>query len=234
MSPEFKQRVLLPVLLPLLLLGLFLAFAFSLSRVFLAVPSATTATFLALLVAGYLLALAGVVSARPNIPSRALGVALVIGLGGVVVAGALGASAGMREVHQAGEEAAEADGDQAAEGGEAAEDEGDEGANGQGAEDDGEGIPEGALEFVAVDIDYQEAPETAEAGEAGEVTIAIDNQGNLLHDVTFEELGDETVVEAEGGETATDTTELEPGTYTYYCSVPGHRDAGMEGTLQVQ
>lgn len=222
MSPEFRQRVLLPVLLPLLLLGLFFAFAFSLSRVFLAVPSATTATFLALLVAGYLLALAGVVSARPNIPARALGVAMVIGMGGVVAAGALGASAGMREVHPAGEEAA-------AEGGE------DGGGNGGGeAEGGGDGggdLPEDALTFVAVDIDFEEAPQTAEAGE---VTVAIDNQGNLPHDVTFEELDDETVVEADGGETATDTVELEPGTYTYYCSVGTHRESGMEGTLEVQ
>lgn len=222
MSPEFRQRVLLPVVLPLLLLGLFLAFAFSLSRVFLAVPSATTATFLALLVAGYLLALAAVVSARPNIPARALGVAMVIGMGGVVLAGALGASAGMREVHPAGEEVA-------AEGGE-----GGEGGGGDGggeAEGGGGDIPEDALTFVAVDIDFEEAPQTAEAGE---VPVAIDNQGNLPHDVTFEELGDEPVVEADAGETATETVELEPGTYTYYCSVGTHRESGMEGTLEVQ
>lgn len=212
MSPEFRQRVLLPVLLPLLLLGLFFAFAFSLSRVLLAVPSATTATFLALLVAGYLLALAGVVSARPNIPPRALGVAMVIGMGGVVLAGALGASAGMREVHPAGEESAAEDGEGGGEGG-------------------GGEIPEDALEFVAVDIDFEDAPETAESGE---VTVAIDNQGNLPHDVTFEEVGEEPVVEADAGETATDTVELEPGTYTYYCSVGTHRESGMEGTLEVQ
>lgn len=219
MSPEFRQRVLLPVLLPLLLLGLFFAFAFSLSRVLLAVPSATTATFLALLVAGYLLALAGVVSARPNIPPRALGVAMVIGMGGVVLAGVLGASAGMREVHPAGEEAAAEDGEEGGEEG------------GGEAEDGGGEIPEDAVEFVAVDIDFEDAPETAEAGEA---TVAIDNQGNLPHDVTFEEVGEEPVVEADAGETATDTVELEPGTYTYYCSVGTHRESGMEGTLEVQ
>jgi uncharacterized cupredoxin-like copper-binding protein len=27
---------------------------------------------------------------------------------------------------------------------------------------------------------------------------------------------------------------LKPGTYKFYCSVPGHRQAGMEGTLEVK
>ena len=60
------------------------------------------------------------------------------------------------------------------------------------------------------------------------------NEGGSPHDVTFEELGDDPVVVAQGGETATGTAELEPGTYTYYCSVPGHRSAGMEGELTVE
>jgi len=38
------------------------------------------------------------------------------------------------------------------------------------------------------------------------------------------------IVHANPGETATGTVRLEPGTYTYYCSIPGHK-AAMTGVL---
>lgn len=206
MNKDFRERVFLPVLLPLLLIAGFFIFSFGLSRVLLAVPD-TTATFIALVVAGYVLVVAGLVAARPHIPARALGVGLVIGLVGVGAAGAVGAAAGMRELPHEEEEG----------GGE---------EEGLAAE-----APEGALVFVAIDIDFEEAPTSAEAGEQ---TIFLANEGAAPHDVTIEEAGDETVAEAEGGETDEGTIDLDAGTYTYYCSVAGHREAGMEGTLEVQ
>ncbi len=35
-------------------------------------------------------------------------------------------------------------------------------------------------------------------------------------------------------DTTTATVELEAGDYTFYCSVPGHQDGGMEGDLTVE
>lgn len=97
------------------------------------------------------------------------------------------------------------------------------GEGGEGGEADA-----GAQTFVAVDIDYAEAPDEVAAGEA---TFELVNEGTIVHNVVVEELGDELVVEAEGGQTATGQVALEPGEYTYYCSIAGHRAAGMEGTL---
>ena len=100
----------------------------------------------------------------------------------------------------------------------------------------GDGATEGAggggdATWVAVDIAFESAPETLPAGEN---PITLVNNGTAVHDVTFEELGDETIASANGGETAEGNATLEAGEITYYCSIPGHREAGMEGTLTVE
>jgi uncharacterized cupredoxin-like copper-binding protein len=70
---------------------------------------------------------------------------------------------------------------------------------------------------------------------AGEVTVTLDNVGIVEHDFLIEEMGDLDVVGmVDPGQSATGTVELEPGTYTVYCSVPGHRNAGMQATLEVR
>lgn len=67
--------------------------------------------------------------------------------------------------------------------------------------------------------------------DAGTISIGLISEGSLIHDVVIAET-DTQVVEARGG-AEVGTVELEAGTYTFYCSVPGHRTAGMEGTLEV-
>jgi plastocyanin len=69
---------------------------------------------------------------------------------------------------------------------------------------------------------------------AGTVTIAMANMSPVEHNVTVAQ--GTTVLGATPtftGATKTLTLKLKPGTYTFYCSVPGHRQAGMEGTLTV-
>jgi plastocyanin len=70
---------------------------------------------------------------------------------------------------------------------------------------------------------------------AGPVTIAMENPAVLQHDVSLEGSGVKKVgkVVAKGG-TSTVSADLKPGKYTFYCSVPGHRQGGMQGTLTVK
>jgi plastocyanin len=72
------------------------------------------------------------------------------------------------------------------------------------------------------------------SAKAGRVTIAFTNAASLEHNVTIAkgstQLG---ATPTFSGGTRTLTLNLSPGTYTFYCSVPGHRQSGMEGTLHV-
>jgi uncharacterized cupredoxin-like copper-binding protein len=72
------------------------------------------------------------------------------------------------------------------------------------------------------------------SAKAGSVAITLTNAAPLEHNVTVAQ--GTTVLGATptfAGGHRTLTLKLKPGTYTFYCSVPGHRQAGMEGTLSV-
>jgi plastocyanin len=89
-----------------------------------------------------------------------------------------------------------------------------------------EADPEGSLAFTT---------KTATA-ESGKVTVEFNNSSPVTHDVAIEDSGGETIGQTEQIAEGSDSTvvNLKPGTYTFYCSVPGHREAGMEGTLTVE
>ena len=70
---------------------------------------------------------------------------------------------------------------------------------------------------------------------AGSVTIRFTNKSPVPHDVVLinskkKVLGKTPVFK---GGTKSFSVKLTAGKYTYYCSVPGHRQAGMQGTLTV-
>ena len=71
---------------------------------------------------------------------------------------------------------------------------------------------------------------------AGKNTIEFTNESSLPHDVKIEEGGKEVGgTDVVTGGQADGTVQLDAGEpYTFFCSVPGHREAGMEGKLTVK
>jgi plastocyanin len=89
-----------------------------------------------------------------------------------------------------------------------------------------EANPEGQLKYNTSSL----------TAKAGKVTIDFKNMSPLGHNVTVESPGGGTLGATETSQGASKklTLTLKAGTYKFYCSVPGHRQAGMEGTLVVQ
>ena len=81
-------------------------------------------------------------------------------------------------------------------------------------------------------LSYQFASATAPAGQ---IKIESKNDSNIPHDIAVEGNGVNDKGEVvQGGGTSEIDVDLKPGDYTVYCSVPGHREGGMEGTLTVK
>lgn len=87
--------------------------------------------------------------------------------------------------------------------------------------------PGGILAVTATEFTFD--PRQLEAKANTETGITLKNVGTVEHNLTIE--GADVSISAKPGETATATFSLPAGTYTYFCSLPGHREAGMTGTL---
>jgi plastocyanin len=94
--------------------------------------------------------------------------------------------------------------------------------------------PGGTLQLAAdpTQIAYDK---TALSSKPGAVTVDFDNPSQLSHDVAIAK-GSEEIAKSEliAQAKASVTADLAPGSYVFYCTVPGHREAGMEGTLTVK
>jgi uncharacterized cupredoxin-like copper-binding protein len=86
--------------------------------------------------------------------------------------------------------------------------------------------PDGDLAFEQGSL---EAP-------AGEVTFEFENEADVPHDFVIEDADGNDIARTDVITADSDsvTVDLEPGEYTFYCSVPGHREAGQEGPLTVE
>jgi plastocyanin len=101
------------------------------------------------------------------------------------------------------------------------------GSGGGGETIDIEADPGGELAYTTKSL----------TAKAGNVTIDFKNPQALMHDVAVEDSSGKVIGKTELVAEASSTASLEnlkPGTYTFFCTVPGHREAGMEGTMTVK
>ncbi len=168
----------------------------------------------ALLVAWALILSVGVGTRNPNFPSTLGGQRAVMAITAVLVlttvstavltSGGSSAKATLTPVTQTGREAASGSGSSSLK---------------------EEADPEGQLRYTTKNL----------SAKAGAVTISFANMSPLMHNMTIAQ-GSKVLAATptfQGG-TKTLTLNLKPGSYVFYCSVPGHRAAGMEGKLTVQ
>ena len=94
--------------------------------------------------------------------------------------------------------------------------------------------PTGQLAFVAPDPEANPGRVVQATAPPGELVFRMPNEASIQHNIAVRN-GEATEgpVVGQGG-TSEFTATLEPGTYTFYCSVPGHEQGGMAGELTVR
>jgi plastocyanin len=197
---ELRDRVLIPLAVPLLALAVIVVVVLNFSRVLLALEG-EMATIVAIVTASAVLFGCAWFSSRGE--ARSAG-----NVGVLAVAGMLLVFSGLTGMAKINEEKSEA------------------------AADKPPPLPPGppAATIHAFDLGFTEKTATIPAGGA---KIAYVNDGTLQHTLLFDNVGGFKLSVASRGDTGEGVVKLEPGTYTYYCDVPGHRPAGMEGTMTV-
>jgi plastocyanin len=86
--------------------------------------------------------------------------------------------------------------------------------------------PSGALKYQ----------QTSLSAKAGSVNVDFTNQSPITHNVTIQDSSGGTVgaTDTISGSSTSTTVNLKPGTYTFFCSVDSHEQAGMKGTITVK
>ena len=86
----------------------------------------------------------------------------------------------------------------------------------------------GTLKVESFDLGF--APKELSVEKAGRYAVTLNNTGAIPHDITFP---DGTNGVANGGASVTVEVDVPEGGLTFLCSIPGHADAGMKGTISV-
>lgn len=204
---EFRDRVLIPLSIPVISLAVIAVVVLNISRMLIALEernSANFATAMAIVVGSVVLGVFTYISAVGE--QRSKNNAAVLAMSGVLVLfGGLVGYEAIREKEEA--EHAEA-------------------AHGEitGPAD---------VTIDAIDIGFTQKEAQAAAKPDG-IIIEYVNAGSQAHTLLFEEFPQFPKLEVTSkGATDKGVAKLTPGSYTYFCDIPGHRAAGMEGKLTV-
>lgn len=198
---ELRRRVLIPLVVPLVAIGVIVFVVLDFSRVLLALAG-TGATVVAGSVAVVVLLGAARFSRRGPAGSPAP-LLFLAGAGLTLIVGAL---VGLAHLDEVKNETAM-------------------------AEHPGTTAAPPDVTVTAFDIGFRQQQLTVRAGE---VRIAYVNEGQLVHTLVIEGAPKFRRLEVRGnGDRVIGAASFEPGTYTFYCDIPGHRQAGMVGTLTV-
>ncbi|HKF76938.1 MAG TPA: cupredoxin domain-containing protein [Candidatus Dormibacteraeota bacterium] len=108
------------------------------------------------------------------------------------------------------------------------------GGSGGGGGSAGGGAPAGSLQVGMSEFKF--TPSTLQA-KSGSVNFLLNNTGTTAHDMVIADASGKQVAKSElvqpGNQATFTVANVAAGTYTIFCDVPGHRAAGMEGTLTV-
>jgi len=200
---ELRDRVLVPLAIPLAAALVIVVVVLNFSRILLALEekgSATAATFVAIAVASAVLFGSSYFSARGEERSAA-NLSVLAGAGlALVMAGFIGMAAIQEEQSEAAAAARE------------------------------KAAKEGPVDATVFAFDLGFRPKELQVP-SGKPRIEMVNEGAQFHTFVVEGIpGFKLETQSKGAKDVA-SAELKPGSYVFYCDVPGHRGAGMQGTL---
>ncbi len=85
--------------------------------------------------------------------------------------------------------------------------------------------------ITATEFAYE--PSSVEAPAGSTITFTLENKGSVEHDITIDALNFQ-LYAAVGETPSLSTPALAAGSYEFHCSIPGHKEAGMTGTITVK
>jgi uncharacterized cupredoxin-like copper-binding protein len=89
-------------------------------------------------------------------------------------------------------------------------------------------------EIAVSGTEFSFKPDSITLTKGEKVKIVFTNAGKAPHDLTIEGLGIKTKVIGSGQTDSIEFVTPASGTYTFYCSIPGHREAGMKGSIEIK